>query len=152
MASNTSGPAGVESGPNPLVLLAEDDVNMRYVLQYLLAREGYQVEPHADGEQIITRVSTGPPPALVVVDVMMPFVGGIEAVKSIRATRGWESVPVIVLSGKSSEEDMVAAFRAGANDYVTKPFRPRELIARVGALIASSASSAVSPDASTRVA
>ena len=64
-------------------------------------------------------------------DVMLPYVGGFELITEIRQTSGWERVPVIMLTSKSQERDVLRAFDAGVNDYVVKPFRPEEFVARV---------------------
>jgi DNA-binding response OmpR family regulator len=72
-----------------------------------------------------------PRPAVVVMDVMLPYVSGFELITQIRRTSGWERVPVIVLTSKSHEADVLRAFDAGVNDYVVKPFRPAEFVARV---------------------
>ena len=120
----------------PRVIVAEDDVEMAHVLSFLLQREGYEVEVVRDGKAAIDRTRSGPPVDLVLLDVMMPYISGLQVVRELRAAPGWEGVPVIIVSGKSSETDVVAAMEAGANDYVTKPFRPRELIARARGQIA----------------
>jgi len=70
-------------------------------------------------------------PAVIVMDVMLPYVSGFELIIEIRQTPGWERVPVIMLTSKSQESDVLRAFDAGVNDYVVKPFRPEEFVARV---------------------
>ena len=70
-------------------------------------------------------------PAVVVMDVMLPYVSGFELIAQIRKTAGWDRVPVIVLTSKSQESDILRAFDSGVNDYVVKPFRPEEFVARV---------------------
>lgn len=119
----------------PRVILAEDDVDMAHVLRFLLERQGYDVLPVFDGRRAVDLIDDEPPVDLLMVDVMMPFVNGLQVVRRMRSTPGWEGVPALVVSGKSGEDDIVEAFEAGANDYVTKPFRPRELAARVRELI-----------------
>ena len=119
----------------PQVMLAEDDPEMSHVLEFLLRRQGFVVEAFADGRDAVRRIETGPPADLLLVDVMMPFVNGLHVVRALRLQQSWQGVPAIVLSGKSAEADIVEAFDAGASDYVTKPFKPNELIARVRALL-----------------
>ncbi len=96
-----------------------------------------------DGREAVRRVNAEPPPDLVLLDVMMPFVSGFQVVRAIRDEPSWRRIPVIMVSGKGSEQDVVNALSAGANDYLTKPFRPRELVARVRALLASGAFTSV---------
>lgn len=124
-----------ESGRPPRVILAEDDAEMAHVLEFLLGREGYRVELVRDGQAAVDRILSGRPVDAAVIDVMMPFVSGLQVVRTLRETADWEDVPVIVVSGKSSETDVVRAFDAGADDYLTKPFRPKEFVARVRALL-----------------
>ncbi len=119
------------------VMVAEDDVDMAYVLEFLLSREGFQVDLVSDGREAVRRVESEPPPDVVLLDVMMPFVSGFQVMRAIRDEPSWCGVHVIMLSGKGSEQDVVNALSAGANDYMTKPFRPRELVARVRGLLAS---------------
>jgi len=135
MAGYRESKAPPDSGRVPRVILAEDDAEMAHVLEFLLSREGFEVEVLRDGQAVVDRVGEGDPVEVVVVDVMMPYVSGLQVVRTLRSTAAWEDVPVIVVSGKSSEEDVVRAFDAGADDYLTKPFRPKEFVARVQALL-----------------
>lgn len=135
MADSPYRPDRASLAPGARLLVAEDDSDMAFVLQFLLRREGFEVEVVADGKAAVERISSGPPPDLVILDVMMPFVSGLQILRTARTTAGWEAVPVVVVSGKSSERDIVAAIEAGASDYLTKPFRPKELVARVHGLL-----------------
>lgn len=120
------------------LLLVEDDDDVAFLVEHLLRREGHLVERAADGRQAAERVRTGPPPALVILDIMLPYHDGYEILAMIRAQPGWSRVPVLTLSAKSLEKDIVRALEGGAADYVVKPFQPRELIARIHGLIARS--------------
>ena len=113
------------------VLVIEDDPVVSRLVGHLLTRRGFVVHLAADGLTAQTLLKTLPRPAVVVMDVMLPYVGGFELIAQIRETPGWKQVPVIVLTSKSQESDVLRAFDAGVNDYVVKPFRPEEFVARV---------------------
>jgi DNA-binding response OmpR family regulator len=121
------------SGPDqrPTILVIEDDVHLAYLLGYLAQKEGFAVEQIADGRAAAQRFGVSPLPHLVLLDVMLPYTDGFELLAAIRRTRGWEQVPVIVLTAKVHEEDAVRALSLGADDYLTKPFSPAELVARI---------------------
>jgi two-component system, OmpR family, alkaline phosphatase synthesis response regulator PhoP len=117
------------------VLVVEDNDEIGYLIQFLLEREGHSVELARDGraaEQIIAAMA---PPSLVMLDVMLPYVDGFQLLAQIRRRKGWELVPVLMLTAKSQENEIVRALEAGANDYVVKPFKPNELLARVRRLM-----------------
>ena len=120
------------NGP-PRVLVAEDDRDMSHVLDFLLTREGFSVHLVRDGREALRAIAEEDPCDVVVLDLMMPFANGIQVLRALRQTPGWSSVPVIMVSGKGAENDVVRALDAGASDYLTKPFRPREFVARVRA-------------------
>jgi len=122
------------------VMVAEDDVDMAYVLEFLLSREGFQVDLVGDGRDAVLCIESEPAPDVVLLDVMMSFVSGFQVLRAVRDHPGWRSVPVVMVSGKGSEQDVVNALSAGADDYLTKPFRPRELVARVRGQVARAAS------------
>ncbi len=113
----------------PKVLLVDDDRDLVDLLRYAFQRDGYTVVTAFDGEAGV-RAFKVENPDLVVLDVTMPHRTGIETLKDIRAV---SSVPVIMLSALGDEEHVVTALQIGADDYITKPFRPRELMARAQA-------------------
>ena len=113
------------------VFVVEDDPLVARLVGHLLTRGGYTVHHAADGLRAQAMLASNPRPAVVVMDVMLPYVSGFELISQIRKTSGWERVPVIVLTSKSQEGDILRAFDSGVNDYVVKPFRPEELVARV---------------------
>ena len=115
----------------PSVLVVEDDIHIAQVLGFMLERQGYQVMHLADGRAASSHVATADPPALVLLDVMLPYVDGFEIVGQIRARQAWRDVPVLMLTAKNTERDTVRALDAGASDFVIKPFQPQELLARV---------------------
>ncbi len=112
------------------VMVVEDNGIIVTMLRHLLERRGYRVETAVDGRQAVARLN-GEPPGLVLLDLMLPYKDGFEVIKQMRATPGWEEVPVIMLTAKAQERNVVRALDAGANDYVVKPFKLEELAARV---------------------
>lgn len=123
-------------GETPKVaLIVEDDEQIAYLLRFILEREGFKVESAADGRLANDLVMNGPTPALVLLDVMLPFIDGYQLLAAIRARKGWENVPVLMLTAKSQEKDIVRALDSGAADYMVKPFRPDELRSRIRRLV-----------------
>jgi DNA-binding response OmpR family regulator len=114
------------------VLLAEDDVSISDPLARALRREGYEVEVKSEGTAVLQRVLSGGVD-LVVLDLGLPSMDGLEVCRRMRAEG--RSVPVLVLTARAEEVDLVVGLDAGADDYVTKPFRLAELLARVRALL-----------------
>jgi DNA-binding response OmpR family regulator len=114
------------------VLLAEDDVSISEPLARALRREGYEVEVKSEGTAVLQRVLSGGID-LVVLDLGLPTMDGLEVCRRMRAEG--RSVPVLVLTARAEEVDLVVGLDAGADDYVTKPFRLAELLARVRALL-----------------
>jgi DNA-binding response OmpR family regulator len=112
------------------VLLVEDDVNLLDVTAYALRREGFNVIAATDGQLALRRLEQDRP-NVVVLDLGLPKMGGLEVCRRIRQT---SSTPVIMLTGMSDEEHVLNGFRAGADDYVTKPFSPAQLAMRIRAV------------------
>lgn len=121
-------------GAAPVVLVIEDDVDIIYLVRFILERERYTVNVAADGRAAMARLAD-PPPSLVLLDIMLPFTDGFQLLERIRAQPAWAAVPVVMLTAKSQERDCVRALDGGANDYIVKPFRPEELVARVRRLL-----------------
>lgn len=117
-----------------LILIADDDELTVDVIRGALSRRGYIVGALPDGRDIV-RVVEAKKPALVILDCMMPVVSGIEALRGIRASRTSFSLPVLMLTARSSIGDEQIAMRAGASDYLRKPFDPDQLVAIVDHLI-----------------
>jgi DNA-binding response OmpR family regulator len=113
------------------LLIVEDDVHMAYLLGYLAEKEGFQVERVADGRSATERIDAGPAADLVLLDLMLPYADGFELLARLRKNPQWQQVPVIILTGKTREHDAVRALGLGADDYLTKPFSPVELVARI---------------------
>jgi len=116
----------------PRVLVVDDDPQVVRLLRVNLELEGYDVVSAADGQQALDAVDAESPD-LVVCDVMMPGMDGVEVVRRLRADK--KTVPVVMLSAKAMRSDMKAGLDAGANEYVTKPFDPAELIEVVDRLL-----------------
>lgn len=117
----------------PRVLVTDDDDTIRAVVKLMLEREGYEVIEAKNGREAFQMIEQASPPDIIILDLMLPYVDGLQVIKKIRSHPEWKRVPVIMLSANASEKDVVNLFKAGANDYVTKPFNPRELVARVNA-------------------
>ncbi len=115
----------------PLVLVVDDDVTVRDVVRRYLERAGYRVQLAGDGEEAL-RLAGVREPDLVVLDLMMPGMDGLEVCRRLRQ-RG--SVPVVMLTALGEEEDRILGLQIGADDYVTKPFSPRELELRVTSVL-----------------
>lgn len=113
------------------ILLVEDEAAISEPLAFLLEREGYRVTTVADGAQALTAFDTSDPD-LVLLDLMLPGLPGTEVCRQIR-TRS--TVPIIMLTAKDSEVDIVVGLEIGADDYITKPYLSRELVARIRAVL-----------------
>ena len=115
----------------PTVLVVEDEASFVEALQIGLSREGFRVEVAGDGVEALERFAQVKPD-IVLLDVMLPRVSGLDVCRQIRAQ---SSVPIIMVTAKSGEIDTVVGLEVGADDYVTKPYRIRELVARIRALL-----------------
>ena len=118
-------------GEKLTLFLAEDEEGTAILLKFLLTREGYTVVHAADGQQAQTMIDQMPPPALVLLDIMLPYLNGLQLLAHIRQKAEWQHVSIIMLTADSNERDIEQALAAGANDYMVKPFNPRELTARL---------------------
>src|ERR1700722_3723240 len=116
------------------VLVAEDSLVIRAVLRRYLEREGYSVIEAVDGQAAIERCHASPPDT-VLLDIDMPGLNGHEVLAHLKSDRELKDIPVVFLTGKTGTDDIVAALRSGAQDYLKKPFETAELIARVGAAV-----------------
>lgn len=115
----------------PVAMIVEDQEDVAALLKFIFEREGYATETARDGKAALASVARMAPPAVVMLDVMLPYTDGFQVLAKMRAQAGWESVPIIMLTAKSQEKDIVRALDAGASDYIVKPFKPEELRARV---------------------
>ena len=122
--------AAADPGRSRTVMVVEDDRVIVALLRHILERRGYEVWAAADGREATDRLR-GEPPGLVLLDVVLPYLDGFELIGQIRATPAWARVPIIMLTVKAQERNVVRALDAGADDYMVKPFKPEELAARV---------------------
>ncbi|HWC44318.1 MAG TPA: response regulator transcription factor [Actinomycetota bacterium] len=113
------------------ILVVDDEPTVREVVQHYLEREGYRVQAAENGPAALAAFSAGAPD-LIVLDLMLPGVDGLEVCRQVRAT---DSTPIIILTAKGHEADRIVGLELGADDYVVKPFSPRELVARVRSVL-----------------
>jgi len=116
------------------ILVIEDDADMVELLEYNLTQEGYQVVSAPSGEEGLDRISSKRPD-LVVLDLMLPGMDGLEACKLLKRDPKTEHIPVVMLTAKGEEADIVTGLELGADDYITKPFSPKVLVARIRAVL-----------------
>lgn len=114
-----------------IIVIADDDDSVRRLVEHKLSAAGYEVESFVNGSRAWDRLQTAPVPDLCVLDVMMPGLTGLQVVERMRDDERLADVPVIVLSSRGREADVLDGLESGATDYVTKPFSPRELLSRV---------------------
>lgn len=112
------------------IFIVEDDPDINEILEYNLQREGYKTVTFTDGMNAYDAIIENTPD-LIVLDLNLPSLSGIELCKYVRSNEMTEDVPVIMLTARSEEIDKIIGFEVGADDYITKPFSPRELLARV---------------------
>ena len=118
--------------PAPRILVVDDDAKTTASVRLYLEHGGFEVLEAADGRAALERLAASPSPDLVVLDLMLPGIDGFEVCRRVRET---SSVPIIMLTARSTEEDRLEGLDLGADDYVVKPFSPRELVARVRAVL-----------------
>ncbi|MER5618616.1 response regulator transcription factor [Streptomyces sp. NPDC002215] len=123
------------------ILVAEDDVKQAGLIRIYLEREGHDVQVVGDGRSALER-ARGSRPDLIVLDVMMPTVDGLDVTRILRAE---SDVPILLLTARATEEDMLLGLDLGADDYITKPYSPREFTARVRVLLRRAQGSAAAP-------
>ena len=116
------------------ILVADDDVDIRELVEFKLSTMGHEIVAVGDGAAAV-EACRADKPDLAVLDVMMPGVSGLDAIREIRADAALSDLPVILLTARAQESDVETGFDSGADDYITKPFSPRELASRVEALL-----------------
>lgn len=116
------------------ILVVEDEPSVNELIVINLRHAGFEVVTTEDAETAWTLLS-GTPPDVVLLDWMLPGVSGFNMVRHMRADSRWREVPVIMLTARTDEVDKISALEAGADDYITKPFSPREMVARVKAVL-----------------
>ncbi len=116
------------------ILIVDDEPDLVELVSYNLKKEGFRVSSAADGETALEAIKKGGID-LVVLDLMLPGISGIELCRMLRRNPKTESIPIIMLTARGEEQDRVTGLDAGADDYVPKPFSPRELLARIKAVL-----------------
>jgi DNA-binding response OmpR family regulator len=117
------------------VLLAEDDADIRDLVTFTLREAGYEVRAFEDGLSALASARDSRPD-LAVLDIMMPGMSGLDACRELRTDPATSEVPIILLTARAQEPDIETGFAVGADDYIVKPFSPRELASRVHAVLA----------------
>ncbi len=128
------------------ILVVEDEPDVAELVKYHLEKDGFRVRVAADGKQALDAVARESPD-LLVLDLMLPVISGLDVCRQLRATDGTHSIPIIMVTAKTDEVDRIVGFELGADDYVSKPFSPRELVARVKAVLRRASAPPVSTEA-----
>lgn len=116
--------------PKETILIVDDEQDVLELVRYNLAKEGYQTKTASSGEEALSQVNVQKPD-LIVLDLMLPEIDGLTVCRQLKRDAKTEHIPIIMLSAKGEEADIVTGLELGADDYVTKPFSPRVLLARV---------------------
>jgi two-component system alkaline phosphatase synthesis response regulator PhoP len=116
------------------ILIVEDDRDIVELVRYNLEQEGFQVSAVGDGSSGLAQIRKSPPD-LLILDLMLPKFSGLEVCKAVRREPALNRLPILMLTARGEESDRVVGLELGADDYVTKPFSPRELMARIKALL-----------------
>ncbi len=124
-----------EENINPTVFVVKNDTLISELLKHILTGRGYKVYHARDGREAAVMLEEIEVPQLILLDIIMPFLDGFELLHRIRIKNQWSETPIIILTSKGQKKDIDRAFNAGANDYIVKPFRPKELMARVSHFI-----------------
>jgi two-component system phosphate regulon response regulator PhoB len=124
----------MDAGTSPSVLVVDDEAAIREMIQFALERAKMIVATAADAQEALVRISESRPD-IILMDWMMPGVSGIELTRRLRRDAYTEDIPIIMLTARVAEDDKVAGLEAGTDDYVIKPFSPRELLARIRAVL-----------------
>ncbi len=132
------------------VLVIEDDEDIQELVNYNLTKEGYQTTCVASGEEGL-RTAKAKLPNLVVLDLMLPGIDGLEICKLIKADPKTQHIPIVMLTAKGEESDVVTGLELGAEDYITKPFSPKVLVARIRTILRRKAKPAASEDAAVSI-
>jgi len=119
---------------NKLIAVVDDEPDIVELITHHLKKEGFKVREFYDGESLLTFIKDNPPD-LVILDLMLPGIDGLEVCRTLKVNERTSSIPIIMLTARGTETDIVVGLELGADDYIVKPFSPRELIARVKAIL-----------------
>lgn len=129
------------------ILIADDEASIRDLARLYLEKEGFRVQTAENGAQALSQARREPP-ALLVLDLMMPEIDGWEVCRRLRAE---SDVPILILTARDQDIDKIVGLEMGADDYLTKPFNPRELVARVRAILRRTSGNRIDPDKPRRL-
>jgi hypothetical protein len=118
----------------PRILVVDDDVLIVSLIEKILAKTGFQIIKAYDGEEALEKVSREEPD-LIILDIMMPKIDGLEVCRRIKSSEDTRLIPVVMLTSKDFAEDIISGFESGADDYITKPFNPKEFVVRIKGLV-----------------
>ncbi len=116
------------------ILVAEDDPDIANLLAHYLQRAGFEADSVASGVDVLPRIKKAPPD-LLLLDLMLPGLDGLEVCRAVRSDPSTAAIPIIMVTAKGEESDRIVGLELGADDYITKPFSPNEVIARIRALL-----------------
>lgn len=116
------------------ILIIEDETDIQELIQFNLEKEGYRVTSTLTGEEGISKIKVSHPD-LVLLDLMLPGIDGFEVCRRLKSDTETKKIPIIILTAKGEESDIVSGLELGADDYITKPFKPRVLIARIRSVL-----------------
>lgn len=119
---------------NKRILVVEDEQDIADLIAFNLEQEGYRVESVSSGEDGLSRAKSALPD-LIVLDIMLPEMNGLDVCRALRSDRTTQSIPIIMLTARDEEIDVVTGLEVGADDYITKPFSPKVLVARIRAVL-----------------
>lgn len=117
------------------ILIIEDNEDVRALLEFVLGEAGFSVRMAADGREGLAALESGPAPDLVLLDIMLPIRDGFELLGDIRGRPRCAQLPVVMITARNHEDDIAAAFAAGATDYIEKPFQPMDVVDRIKKLL-----------------
>ena len=129
----------------PRILVVDDEADIRELVSYNLSRNGFQVECAASGEEAVEALR-GATPDLILLDLMLPDLDGLDICRRLRGDARTADIPIIMLTARGEEADVVAGLELGADDYISKPFSPRVLVARVRAILRRGRRAALKPE------
>jgi two-component system alkaline phosphatase synthesis response regulator PhoP len=132
------------------ILVVEDEEEIRELVGYNLVKQGYQAILAGSAEDGLKKIRTDAPD-LIVLDLMLPGMDGLEVCRSLKREVATQSIPIVMLTAKGEESDIVAGLELGADDYLTKPFSPRVLLARIRAILRRKTATLVDDDATLRI-
>ncbi|MBF0371312.1 MAG: response regulator [Magnetococcales bacterium] len=136
---------------NTSILIVEDEQDLISTLTYNLEKAGYLVQSALSGEEGLTHIQEGSPPDLLLLDLMLPGISGLEVCRRIRTTPDTQDLPILMLTARGEGFDRIVGFETGVDDYLVKPFNIRELLLRIQALLRRKARYTLPPDAEKEI-